>query len=119
MSGFFLGNKTQTFNASSAQFPVIARPFFSLNRNMEFSQLTAFDNSATGNLQVRDTSDLWGAEANLRCCLCCGQYCPDDCDGWAGVHYRVDGLAGFRYLNLREDLSVTENIRNFPRRRTS
>jgi len=114
VSGFFLGNKTQTFDANSAQFPVIARPFFSLNRNMEFSQLTAFDNLATGNLQERNTSDLWGAEANLRCCLCCGQYCPDDCDDWAGLHYRVDGLAGFRYLDLQEDLSITENIRNFP-----
>ncbi len=114
VSGFFLGNKTQTFDANSAQFPVIARPFFSLNRNMEFSQLTAFDNNATGSLHEQNTSDLWGAEANLRCCLCCGQHCPDDCDGWAGLHYRVDGLAGFRYLDLREDLSITENVRNFP-----
>ena len=113
VSGFFLGTKTERFDANSAQFPLIARPFFSVNRGTEFAQLTAFFNDATGSVAVRDKSDLWGVEANARCKLCCGNACPDDCDG-PGWGYRVDGLAGVRYLDLREDLSITENIRNFP-----
>src|SRR5262249_15248693 len=41
-SGFILGDETARFSASSAQYPVIARPFFNLNQNQEFSQLVAF-----------------------------------------------------------------------------
>ena len=113
VSGFFLGTKTESFDANSSQFPLISRPFFSANRNAEFAQLTAFFNDATGSIAVRNRSDLWGVEANARCKLCCGNGCPNDCDG-PGWDYRVDGLAGFRYLDLREDLSISENIRNFP-----
>ena len=67
VSGFFLGTKTESLDANSAQFPDLARPFFSDNRNSEFAQLTAFFNDATGSIAVRDTSDLWGVEANARC----------------------------------------------------
>jgi hypothetical protein len=41
---------------------------------------------------------MWGAEANLRANLLC------DC--W----YRLDGLAGFRYLELDEALNVREDL---------
>src|SRR5205807_7351190 len=51
-----------------------------------------------GSITIRDFTDLWGAEINYRRLLC------SDCD-WS-----VSGLAGFRYLNLREGLSITENV---------
>ena len=115
ISGFFLGRKTETFTATSAQFPVLSRPFFDVapSTNAQNVESVAFEKFATGAVAVRNTSDLWGMEANARCCLCCGQHCPDDCNGW-GWHYRVDGLAGLRYLNLSEDLSITENVVNHP-----
>jgi hypothetical protein len=98
VSGFILGQETARFTANSAQFPVIARPFFNLNQNQEFSQLVAFPGVSTGNLQIRAPSRLWGAESNLRCNVCCG------CD------YKVDALAGFRYLDLDESITIQENI---------
>ncbi len=115
VSGFFLPGDTQRFDANSANFGVLARPFFSLNRNQEFSQLTVFPGESTGNISVQNSSNLWGVEANLRCNLCCGCTPCDECDpcctGW---NYHIDGLAGVRYLNLNEDLSITENVANLP-----
>jgi hypothetical protein len=112
VSGFFLGDKTERFTANSAFFPVIARPFFSLNRNGEFSQLTAFPGVSTGNASVEDKSSLWGVEADLRCKACCGCFNLRPCG--PGVNYRVDWLAGFRYLDLYERLTITEQIQNLP-----
>src|SRR5262249_6448166 len=50
-------------------------------------------------------SKLWGAEVNYRCNLCCG--CSSLC---CGTTSRLDFLAGFRYLDLDEDLRITENV---------
>jgi hypothetical protein len=121
VSGFFLPGDERQFAVNSAMFPVIARPFFSVNRNAETTQLTAFPGLSTGNANVNNSSNLWGLEANLRCNLCCGSTGCDDCcgcdcgcNGRGGWTYRVDGLAGVRYLNLREDLSITEHVLNSP-----
>jgi hypothetical protein len=51
---------------------------------------------------VGTNSSLWGAELNYRQNLCCG------------CAYRVDMLAGFRYLNLSESLDVREDFNVLP-----
>ncbi len=118
ISGFFLPGDNKQFAVNSAMFPVIARPFFSVNRNAETTQLTAFPGISTGNANVFNSSNLWGLEADLRCKLCCGSTGCNDCCSCGGLDngwtYRVDGLVGFRYLNLREDLTITENVLNAP-----
>ena len=114
LSGFFLPGSDQNFQATSAMFPVLGRPFFSINRNTEFAQLTAFPGESVGNVAVQNSSNLYGLEADLRCKLCCGCTCCDCCPCASGLSYRVDGLAGFRYLNLRENLTITENLINLP-----
>jgi hypothetical protein len=98
VSGFYLGDKTNHFATNTAQNPIIARPFFDLNRNLENAQIVSFPGLTTGTATVSATSRLFGAEANYRGKLCCG------CD------YRFDVLAGFRFLELDEDLKITENI---------
>jgi hypothetical protein len=45
---------------------------------------------------------MWGTEANFRCKACCGS------------NYRVDLLAGFRYMELAESLTIQENIDVLP-----
>jgi hypothetical protein len=45
---------------------------------------------------------LWGLESNFLCNVCC------DCN------YRVNALAGVRYLNLRESLSIVEDSLTVP-----
>ena len=97
-SYFFLGDRSVNFRANSDQFPVLARPFFNLNAGTEFSQLTASPGLSTGRIDVNSSSRLWGAEGNFRRNLCCG------CD------YRLDGLFGFRYLELDESLTIGEML---------
>ncbi len=102
VSGFFLPQSSGQFRASSADFPVLARPFFSLNEGIERVQFIAFPGVATGTLTINSPSQVWGVEANTRCMWCCG------CD------YSVDLLAGLRYLNLREQLTITEDSQFLP-----
>jgi hypothetical protein len=102
VGGFYLPQVSSRFTASSAEFPVLARPFFSLNEGIERVQFVAFPGIVSGTLSVNSPSEFWGLEANARCKWCCG------CD------YRVDLLGGFRYLNLREALTITENMQFLP-----
>jgi hypothetical protein len=95
--GFYLASRSTNFNANSSEFPVVARPFFNINMNQEFAQLTAFPGVATGNLDINEESHLWGAEINSRCRIC------------SGCNYRLDLFAGFRYLELEEWLAIAEN----------
>jgi hypothetical protein len=101
-SFFFLGERSIHFSANSGTTPLIARPFFNLSTGMESSEITALPGLATGSINIRQESELWGAEANWRHRLC------DGC--W----YRVDLLAGFRYVELDEDLQVSEDFTTSP-----
>jgi hypothetical protein len=105
---FFTGERVSRLAASSDQFPNLFRPFFAVNAVPplglpgEFSEQVTRAGETVGSVQARDRSRFWGAEANYRDNLCCWH----DCTG--GL--RADLLVGFRYLNLREDLSVIEDF---------
>ncbi len=103
-SFFFLGRRTAETAVSWLQFPLITRPVFSPNPRPgngiigETGEAVAVPDILRGVLRVRANSILWGADANLRCCI-------KSTD--AG---QVTGFAGYRYLNLTEALEVTERI---------
>ena len=98
ISGFALGRQSNHFTANSADFPVLARPFFNQNTNTEFSELVAFPGVSTGRVSVDTASQFWGIEGDMRYnLLCC-------CDR------RIDFLVGFRYLDLGESLGISEDI---------
>jgi hypothetical protein len=77
--------------------PVLARPFFDAVANREDSSLVTYPGVIAGSIVIRNTSFFQGAEANVSALL------------WQGEKNRVAALAGFRYLNLSEDLTITEN----------
>ncbi len=96
---------TDRVRFDSQQFPTIARPIYVPNIGGEFAELVAFPGLSHGNLTVEQTSDLWGAEFNLRSRL------PSVADS------RWEGLAGYRHWNLSERLTITEMLiaeRNAP-----
>lgn len=97
-SFFFLGTQKDTFAVNSQQFPTIARPIFAPNFNQEFAELVAFPGISTGSFQVAQNSQFWGADVNLRTCI------SRTCES------RSEWFAGYRHLNLKEDLSMTEFI---------
>ncbi|MCI0700970.1 MAG: BBP7 family outer membrane beta-barrel protein [Planctomycetia bacterium] len=96
---FFLGNRSESLTISSDQFARITRPVFVPNQPPgESGESVAVPGSLTGSLMVRGDSRLWGADVNIRKCLF------RECDA------RAEFFAGYRHLNLRESLTVTENI---------
>jgi len=108
-AGFlFLGSANDNFIATSDGSRVLTRPALIMEpfatRAVEVvGRPAAFD--AAGNLvvpafagaiQVSHHSSFWGSEANFRSNLLCGE------------NYFLDGLLGFRSLNLSERLDIVE-----------
>src|SRR5262249_17038971 len=78
--------------------PNLVRPYFALNNRSETGLIVAAPGVATGDVTSTANYGLWGGALNL----------------WKNIYYeypgrtvRLDFLAGFRYLDLGEDLSVT------------
>jgi hypothetical protein len=104
-SFFILPQVTREFSAFSSGMPVLARPFLDASgtlspfgANGSFSEVNArpAPMALVGAKEVRTTSELWGADVNLRRNL------------YSGCYARLDFLAGFAYLNLNESLTVRE-----------
>jgi hypothetical protein len=112
-SFFFLGQRGIHFTAASGGVPGLFRPFFKVNSTVnadgsvsppgESAEQVAFPGTITGRVSADLSSRLWGADANFRGNLLGG---PLGC----GCCYRVDGLAGFRYIGFDESLGVAENL---------
>src|SRR5579871_6184734 len=93
----FLGSHSTEFTAGGSGLPVspvIARPIVNGITGAETAELVSFPGAAAGNIHLLSSSRLEGTGisgvANI-CCECC---------------YRVDVLAGFQYLELREGLGA-------------
>jgi hypothetical protein len=98
-SFMFLGRRNNYFLAGSSGTPILARPFMDAG-GFENAQLIAFPGVISGSVVVDSQSSLWGAEGNLRCHAWCCCLC--------GGTFRADLLAGFRFLELKEKLTITE-----------
>ncbi len=107
---FWVAPMTASFSASTAQFPLLARPFFNINPgvtspNVGFGQsaeIVAGPGVATGNVAAVLKSTVWGAEANYRRYLL------------GGPTARLDSLVGYRFLNVRDQLTITEQFTRIP-----
>lgn len=99
---FFLGPRSGNFTTNTAQNPVIGRPFLEANNGQEFAQLTSSPGVTSGTLNINAPTFLYGFAPSLRCLLCCG------------CNYRVTALAGFRNVNLDDNLTITEIVQGLP-----
>jgi hypothetical protein len=95
---FFLGQRTSRSVVSSDNTgqPGLYSPFFTPEGNPN-ALIVAFPTLLQGTIQVDHTSRLWGLEANARKALVC------DCN------QKLDVLAGFRFIELSENLSITRS----------
>jgi hypothetical protein len=99
---FFLGRNGKAFTAATDQYPLLARPFFNANQNVPFSEIVAAPGLATGAVAVEYGTQMWGADVNFRRSLlatCCSKF---------------DIFAGYRYLRLTDDITVTESFARTP-----
>lgn len=122
-SFLFLGGPDDSFNASGSGDPgsaVLARPFINAINGLQESQVISFPGVTSGTVGVSSGSQLFGAGLNGVWNVCCSdvECCPTDCchTGNYGVQdgHNVALTAGFRYLNLNEDLVIVENITVLP-----
>src|SRR5262249_41058005 len=82
--------------------PIVARPFFDVVNNRQDSSLDVFPGLLNGRVAVSATSFFDGADVNGLWTVLHGE------------HWHVMALAGFRYLNLEEDVRVEERVQVSP-----
>jgi hypothetical protein len=126
-SYFFLGSRSVRFDGASngaLGSAMIARPFFDVLSGTPNAQLVAFPGIASGAIHLSASSGLQGASLNMLCIPCCSPCCDpcadqscgangtagngsssNNCGGWG---YRARLLAGVRYLQLDDNLGITE-----------
>jgi hypothetical protein len=98
-SYFGLEAKTNRFVASSTGNPILARPFTNALTGAADSQLVAFPGVVSGTVAASSTSSLFESVdvlGRLNLCCCC--------------NYRVDMLAGYRFLHFQDQLGVDEAL---------
>jgi hypothetical protein len=96
---FMLESEGAGFTASSTGSPILARPFFNTRTGRPDAELISFPGFLSGTISAHSGSTgLLGADALLRCNLCCG------------CNYQLDAVGGFRYLRLSDHLEVDENL---------
>ena len=98
----FLGRNSSEFATASGGDPLLARPFLNGNTNQPFSQIIAFPGQSAGSFNANYETALWGFDANLRRYL------------WGNPCHRLDGLIGYKYLNLNEQLTLRETVTRSP-----
>jgi hypothetical protein len=95
---FALGQRTERLSAASndAGGAQLERPVLDAGTLQAATVVVSAEGLQSGRVDVAASSQLWGAEANGRLAALAGDVC------------RVEALAGFRYLGLRERLTITQ-----------
>jgi hypothetical protein len=99
IQGYFfqLGTQAQGFNGGSPG--LLGRPFVNTVTGLPDAELISSPGFLNGNVQANASSgSLIGAGVLGRCNLCCG------------CRYRLDALAGYRYLSWSDRVGITENL---------
>src|SRR5262249_36492422 len=97
LGGFILEKGEADLGATSNGSIVLARPFINAATRAPDSLLIASPGLASGAIDVHSSSQLYGTELNLLVNAARGCACG------------VNLLGGFRYVNLEEDLDVTQS----------
>jgi hypothetical protein len=96
-SYFFLAEQAVKFDAASSGNPVLARPFINAGTGQPDTLIVAAPGAFSGIVSVRVPTELQGGEANLV---------------WnvrRGPAFSFDVIAGLRYLELGEKLTIIDN----------
>jgi hypothetical protein len=102
--GFFLERRSTgaRFASDANGQPVLGVPFFNAAIGQEDVGTIALPGVQSGGIEVSSSTRLWGAESNIVVNLVRER-------AWA-----VDFLGGFRYLDLREDVSLSAAMNTQP-----
>ncbi len=108
IDGSLLGieNLKDGFEAASGGDPALARPFFNVDPavNAPDAELVSYNGLLNGGVAVNSSSELYSGNLGVRHNLCCWS------DRCGPKSRRVDFLAGYRYLRVREGLQIAEAL---------
>ncbi len=108
---FDLEGQSSSFDATCAGDPILARPFTDVVTGLRDSELVCFPEIVVGRISVSSSSDLHSGGLRIRKNICCRNWrIPRCCAGSVPASYRVDWLAGYRYMRLDEDLVIGESL---------
>ena len=91
---FFLAGRSIEQAFTSPGEPVLATPFFNVNKGIQDSSLITYPGLMNGQISIRAPSFLQGIETNAIGSL------------WNNERLQFEGLLGVRYLNLQEGLHI-------------
>ncbi len=114
-SGLSLARRADGFRVSSdaAGAPLLGRPSFDTSIGIPNAFLIALPDFVAGGLAASSSSQLYSADGNLLVRLTGGESACS-CNPCDRGRLNLFGLAGFRYLNLEEDLEVASVSRVLP-----
>jgi hypothetical protein len=98
--GFWFGTQSSgaAVASDSTGNPFLFRPVFNVDTdNSNAGLIVAFPGAVAGGVAVNNTTRFWGADGLVAVRL------ADTCN------FRLTGLAGFRYLDLRENLDILDS----------
>ena len=109
---FNIGEETEDYSATSTGDPILARPFFNTQTGLNDSELVAFPNVVSGTVTARATSELQGGGFHFRRLRCCQEGCRSWLFCGCAGHFcsRSETLVGYRYMQLDESLTMTEDL---------
>ncbi len=115
---FALADETTDYQVWSDGNPIISRPFFDVGRAspIENVELVAFPRgdprSLDGAINISAITRFHGAGAHFLFTTCRQESCStDDCDCTTNHdRFRADFIAGYRYLDLEDQLGITETL---------
>lgn len=110
-SFFYLAQRgtTESFSSGGNGNPLLARPIIDARTGNETVLFVSAPNSFSGSFNVASSTQLFGADANL---LIPYRRCPANYPDEVG--YYITGLGGFLYLNLRDDLTLSQSSNVLP-----
>ena len=99
----------QTFSSDGGGSPLLARPIVDARTGNETVLFVSAPNAFSGTFHIDSSTQFFGFDANMllpwyRCTPC------DDSE----LGYYLTPLAGFRYLNLRDDLTLSQSSNVLP-----
>lgn len=110
---FSTSTESDSFSRTSPQGgTILARPFFNVLTGAEDSELVSFPNTVGGTVSVRADTQLQGAGVSFRRLFACGDGCGDTifCNLPQQYSHRLEGLIGYRWLELDDTLSINEAL---------
>lgn len=110
---FQLDTKTDSFDAFCPPGATLNRPFFNVQTGLQDSELVCYPGVVDGSVHVNTDSDFQGAGIRFLRNICHTEWClpaGDCCDKMVRGGYRLNWLAGYRYLRLDEGIIINEML---------